>query len=322
MKERICTIWSKDEQYSLRLADYINSKKLLPFKVLVFTDWQALIDCESMYDMKLLIMDGDEEVPTEICCEAVVRLSENEEDGCICRYQPADRLAKVIISYMPDYVTGPKSENRKGCINSVYSPATKCFKTTLAIGLGLWSAKKERSLYINLEEFSGLDEAVFKKSGGLSQALYYFKSQGEKSIGKILACTDQIFDMDYFYPVTCPEDISELTDTEMVRFINAISDSGLYQSIWIDIGNTYNIPWNIMELSDRVLVPEPLDYVGRKKVSQMENYLVSSGRTNLLSRIEKINIPYDSSAAGYEINPEWILKPENRTVYNRILGEV
>lgn len=321
MRERICSIWSEDEEYAVRLADYINGKKLLPFKVMVFTDVKSLQENKHLYDIKLLIVDGDAPWAEAFGCDTFVKLSEEGTEGAVSRYQPADRLAKEIISYMDGYTVRNSKENKNVSINCIYSPATKCFKTTLAMGLALWSAKKERSLYVNIEEFAGLDESVFNSKGGLSQALYHFKAIGPRSIGKILSCTQQLFGMDYFYPVICPEDISELTDKELMSFFNAIAESGLYESIWIDVGNSCSMPWGILENSDRILIPKPLDFVGRKKVAQFENYLVASGRTELISKVEKIDIPYDEKIVGYGIDPEWILESRKAAFFNSLLED-
>lgn len=321
MRERICSIWSEDEEYAVRLADYINGKKLLPFKVMVFTDVKSLQENKHLYDIKLLIVDGDAPWAEAFGCDTFVKLSEEGTEGAVSRYQPADRLAKEIISYMDGYTVRNSKENKNVSINCIYSPATKCFKTTLAMGLALWSAKKERSLYVNIEEFAGLDESVFDSKGGLSQALYHFKAIGPRSIGKILSCTQQLFGMDYFYPVICPEDISELTDKELMSFFNTIAESGLYESIWIDVGNSCSMPWGILENSDRILIPKPLDFVGRKKVAQFENYLVASGRTELISKVEKIDIPYDEKIVGYGIDPEWILEPRKAAFFNSLLED-
>lgn len=321
MREKICSIWSEDEEYAVRLADYINGKKLLPFNVMVYTDVESLFENRELYDIKLLIVDGETSWAQELGCETVVKLSEEGEEGSVSRYQPADRLAKEIISYMDGYTVRNFKEEKNVSINCIYSPATKCFKTTLAMGLALWSAKKERSLYINIEEFAGLDDSVFNSGGGLSQALYHFKAMGVGAIGKILSCTQQLCGMDYFYPVICPEDISELTDKELMAFVSGIAGSGLYQSIWIDVGNSCSMPWGILENADRILIPKPLDYVGRKKLSQFENYLVASGRTELISKLEKVDIPYDDKVVGYGINPEWILEPSKASFFNKLLED-
>lgn len=321
MREKICSIWSEDEDYAVRLADYINGKKLLPFNVMVFTDVQSLFENKQIYDIKLLIVDGMVTWADELGCETIVYLSETGEGDSVSRYQPADRLAKEIISYMDGYAVRNSKDEKHVNINCIYSPATKCFKTTLAVGLALWSAKKERSLYINIEEFAGLDDTVFSSKGGLSQALYHFKAMGASAIGKILSCTEQIYGMDYFYPVMCPEDIAELTEKELVNFINAISDSGLYKSIWIDVGNSCSMPWGVMENADRILIPVPLDFVGRKKLTQFENYLVASGRTELISKVEKVDIPYDEKMVGYGINPEWLLESRKASFFNSLLED-
>lgn len=321
MREKICSIWSEDEEYAVRLADYINGKKLLPFNVMVFTDEQFLFENKQVYDIKLLIVDGEATWVKEFECETIVRLSEEGDGNTVSRYQPADRLAKEIISFMDGYAVRNSKEEKNVSINCIYSPATKCFKTTLALGLALWSAKKERSLYVNIEEFAGLDEGIFNSKGGLSQALYHFKVMGASAIGKILSCTEQLYGMDYFYPVICPEDISELTDKELLSFINVLAESGLYQSIWIDVGNSCSMPWGVMENADRIMIPNPLDFVGRKKLAQFENYLVASGRTELISKIEKVDIPYDNKVVGYGIDPEWILEPGKSAFYKSLLEE-
>lgn len=324
MREKVCCIYSSDEAFAVKLADYINSRHLLPLQVLVYTRKEAMLNSVSNYETELLIADGDcEESWFKDISDTVVFLNDGYEDfeNSIARYQPADKLVKKVMAHMTGFENRPTG-NRKAELGCIYSPATKCFKTTLALSMGLWSAKMGKSLFINLEQFAGLNNILSPEAGGLSQALYYFKAQGRQGLGKIISCTDQLMGMDYFYPVTCGEDIGELDNKEFIDFLNMLVESDNYDHIWIDVGNVYGNPWRLMEICDRVFMPEPLDYIGRRKVSQMENYLAASGRGELLSRFTKVYTPYDEKISGYDISCEMLLRPEWGAYVNKLIGGV
>lgn len=326
MKEKVCCIYDENEKYALKLADYINSGHVMPYQTVVYTSKEALLKNADRYEIGLLVIDGtlQGEIIEKIEPEAVVYLSETAdtelcEDDRVCRYQPADHLVKELAAHLPGHRYRECDSANRTMVGCIYSSAAKCFKTTLSLGLAMWSAVKGKSLYINLEQFAGLSNLLSPKEGGLSAALYYFKSGGRNSLGKIISCTSQIEEFDYFYPVTCAEDISELDEKEFADFLNMIIDSGIYRYIWIDAGCAYKNIWKLLEISDRVLMPEPLDILSQKKVTEMENYLASSGRNELLGKIEKVSISYDESAAGNEITFDHLRKNEMKRMVKQIL---
>ena len=310
MREKVGCIYSSDETFAVKLAEYINSRHLLSLQVIVYTQKEAALKSVEHYETEILIADVQEELEWfKDITDTIVYLNNGYEDteNSIAKYQSADKLVKKIMARMTGFrtcATGDK-RTRIGCI---YSPASKCFKTTLALSLGLWSAKEGKSLFINLEQFAGLNNVLSSAAGGLSQALYHYKVAGRQGLGKIIACTDELCGMEYFYPVTCAEDLAELENKEFIDFLSLIIESNRYEYIWIDVGNVYANPWKLMEVCDEIIVPNPLDYVGRRKVSQMENYLVASGRAELLSKFRKVELSYNETFAGYDINCEMLLR--------------
>ena len=315
MKEKICCIYDDNEKYALKLSEYINSHHALPVKALVYTSKEALKKCAEKYDIELFVVSGalaKEEI-LKINAVTVVVLYDSKSGmdsdlNYVCKYQPADHLVKEIMSYMSGFTKRDEISKNTTQVCCVYSPATKCFKTTITLGLALYSASRGRSLYLSLEQFSGLSKLLSSKEGGLSEALYCFKSGGVNSVGKVISCTGQISGMDYFYPVTCAEDISEMHEKEFLEFLSMITNSGVYNYIWIDVGCVYNSPWRLMEISDRVIMPKAIDYMGSNKIAEMENYLMVSGREELLAKIEKTDVEYDESVAGYDITIELLKK--------------
>lgn len=315
MKEKICCIYDDNEKYALKLAEYVNSHHIMPFKAQVYTSKDALRKCVERYNIELLVVSGalaKEEI-LGIKAGIVVVLSDAKTEydndfNYVSKYQPADHLVKEIMSYMSGFAKRNEMNTNMTQVCCVYSPATKCFKTTITLGLALYSATRGRSLYLSLEQFSGLSKILSSKEGGLSEALYCFKLGGTDSIGKVISCTGQLSGMDYFYPVTCAEDISEMQEKEFLEFLNMIINSGIYRYIWIDVGCVYNSPWRLMEISDRVIMPKAFDYMGMNKIAEMENYLIVSGREELLAKIEKTDVEYDESVAGYDISIELLQK--------------
>ena len=322
MKERIYCIYDNSEQYALRLADYINRRHLMPGQVVVYTSEDALIRDADKYEVEVLMLVNrvSSQILQSINAQTVVYLTDEYTEGnYVNPYQSANHLVKEVMSYMSGIGVSRNTVNKKGMINCIYSPAGKCFKTTIALMLALWSSHKGRSLYINLEQFAGLGNILSDREGGLSEALYQYRASGRAAVGRIISCTGQLQGMDYFYPVTCAEDISELQEKDFMEFINLIIEAGIYDFIWIDIGTVYSRPWRMMEICDRIFLPNAQDYVGLQKVREMENYLVASGRSELLSRIEKLSIQFDEECWNKEISLEYINNSKNRVIADKIL---
>lgn len=307
MKEKVCCILDPDENYAVRLTDYINERGALPYQALAFTSAKALEDCRDKYEIKLLLAGGEEAVDT-VSSEAYIRLvedNENIEANEVYRYQSADRIIKDIISHISGF-SRKRSDNRKTKILSVYSPATKCFKTTLSLGIAAEAARVGRTLFISFEQFAGLGNLLSGARGGLSDALYYYKIGKEAASGKILSCTDSVMGFDFLAPALCGDDIAGQNDEETVDFIYTLAEHGDYAYIVADAGCVFNRPQKLLEVSGKIIIPEPLDHMGRKKVSEFENYLLLSGRNEIEQNIFKIKVSYDEALAGYEITAETV----------------
>lgn len=323
MKEKVCCILDSDENYAVRLTDYINEHKALPYRALAFTSAGALEACRDKYEIKLLLAGGDETVDLELVSpEVYISLSEEEgniEDNQVYRYQSAERIIKDLISHISGF-SRRYSQKRAAEILSVYSPATKCFKTTLALGIAAEAAKSGRTLFISFEQFAGLGSLLPCVRGGLSDALYYYKAGKSAAFGKILSCTDSVMGFDFLAPAVCADDVAEQDDGETVDFVRLLAENGDYSRIIADVGCVFNRPWGLLEASEKVIMPTPLDYMGRKKAAEFENYLLLSGRNEVERNIFRIDVPYDELLAGYEITAETVQSAGIRKASERCLN--
>lgn len=323
MKEKICCFLDNDEQYVLRLTEYINSHHALVYQAMAFTSLQAFSEAADNYDIELLVVSdsyGGKDFLQDMECKSFVILSDNTLDGCINRYQPVEDIIKDLIAHMNNYGSILKNDTDEAKIISVYSPATKCFKTTTAIAAAIACGRKGRTLFVNLEQFAGLGNILKNSRGGLSEAVYDYRAGGDSAYGKIIACTESIPGFDYLAPVSCADDIADLDDAELTELLVLLAVKGNYRYIVTDLGCVFNRPWKLLECSDMILVPEPLDYMGSRKLADFEKYLLMSGRSGVADRLVKMKIPYIDSIAGYEISIENASRDEIQQAVGRCLN--
>lgn len=323
MKEKVCCILDSDESYVIRLTDYINERGALPYQALAFTSAGALEACCDKYDIKLLLAGRGGEVDTAVVNPEVyisfTEDSENIQDNQVYRYQSAERIIKDLVSHISGFSRKSAGKCDAGIL-SVYSPATKCFKTTLALGIAAEAAKRGRTLFISFEQFAGLGKLLSNARGGLSDALYYYKAGKSAAFGKILSCTDSVMGFDFLAPAVCADDISEQSAGETVDFVRLLAEHGDYSFVIADVGCIFNKPWELLEASEKIIMPTPLDYMGRKKAAEFENYLMLSGQSEVGRNIFRIDVPYDEALAGYEITAETVLSGSIRKAAERCIN--
>ncbi len=324
MKEKVCCILDSDEKYAVRLTDYINGQRALPYPAMAFTSAEALEGCCDKYDIKLLLDGGcgDERLKEAVSPEVYIRLSGDSrglEADQVYRYQSADRIVKELMSHISGF---SRKYPGKGAarIISVYSPATKCFKTTLALGIAAAAAREGRALFISFEQFSGLGKLLPNARGGLSDALYYYKTGGDGAFGKVMSCTDRTMGFDFLAPAVCADDIAELDGGEIAGFVLMLAEHGDYAYIVADVGCVFNKPWQLLEAGERVVMPQPLDYMGRRKTAEFESYLLLGGHSGLEEKLFKTEVAYDELLAGYEITAESVQSAEIQRAAGRCLN--
>lgn len=124
--ESVCFILDENENYAVRLTDYINSRQALAYPVMAFTSYDAVKECSDRYKIKILIsgIELDETKVNDTGAEIFIQLSDNKEinvENSVCKYQAADNLIKDIVSHIDDYVVPVRSNKAK--ITGIYSPA-------------------------------------------------------------------------------------------------------------------------------------------------------------------------------------------------------
>ena len=220
---------------------------------------------------------------------------EGEADACVAKFQAGDELVRDVL-YM---YNGQLLSERRGMENNncklvcVYSPNGYCGKTTLAMSLAHIKGEKRRTLYLNLEEFSGVEFP--EGSGNLSDALYYHRTLGASAGAKLLSVVEPANGFDYIAPAVCAKDIAQTDAEELIAFIDNVALAGEYELIVVDIGCLVKEPWKLLERSDLILCPSPDSRHRKRRLEEFEKYMYMAEYNSVIDKLKKVDIIYDNA---------------------------
>lgn len=320
-----CIIFDTDEQYGKRLMCAISRHKNLPFGVQLFTRADEM-------EIYLEHHTADMMVVSETCCEygaekpcekqakKMLVLTEEQKTAGenksgntaevreIYKYQPADSILREIIQFL-----GGKEQKQEDVeLIGVYSPVYEPLRSAFALSLTQVMAESGRTLYCNLEAFSGLEEVLAAQDReNLSDMIYYYRNAGAEVTEQMKQMIVSLPGFDYIAPVEFAQDISSMQTQELTEFFLKIAKECGYQKVVLEISSAVASQWKMIFACSSVYMPVRQDYISVRKVQAFEKYLLMAGMEHLWNRIEKVELPqnnlqfnaaYIGSREGEEMN--------------------
>lgn len=280
----------------------------MPYELMVFSSLQSIKDYFASREAHVLITNDDRviELSRDWNVTKIIKLSEERIlDGLeqsmefhpIFKYQSTELIVKEMLAYCEQnyYACQCNAYNAlQGKIIAVYSPIGRCGKTLFSLALAESLAQKGRVLYINLEEYTGINGVLDMTAGvGLSEIMYLYR-RASNSIGqRIRDIVVNKYSFDYIPPVSCPDDVVDVLAEEWSTFLEYIAGSMGYDYIVVDLGNLVSKPWNMFGCFDVIFMPELSTSVAQGKIHDFYNNLCNMGRQSLEEKIVRIEIPYD-----------------------------
>ena len=299
---RTCAIYDNNENYARRLMHAMSMKANQQFNIELFTQKDAfekylrdgsptvaMVSESGFYDGISDLYDGSLVVLTEE--------PENETDAkrfgsnatAVYRYQPMDRIYRELMEHSD---LQPKKRLDTFDVIGIYSPVNVMPKTEFALNIAKVLSEKYKVLYINFEEFSGLDEILVSTDDiTLSDALYYYRQQRDNAAEKIMGTIRSVDGIDYIAPVMCAEDISYVESEQLVSFVECVGKNKGYEVIILDLSSAVKQPWRLMECCSTIYMPVRNDYLSERKILEFETYFYGIGMSKMLDRIEKVRLP-------------------------------
>jgi cellulose biosynthesis protein BcsQ len=208
-----------------------------------------------------MLYDASEIVPEECRGYASVK-----------RYQRISSIYKKIMELYADvcqnYSVGG---NGKTKLVAVYSPIGGSGKTTISCALANYlSMKGYKTIYVNMEEMAS-DGCYFPQTSdkNMSDLLSYIGGNtnfGVKLQGIQQTKKENLFYLNHF---RSPNDIYEITDSEIEDFFAQISNTGLYDFVIIDMGVYLDHKAiKLFECVEKIVVVDKDDAFGRVKMAR------------------------------------------------------
>ena len=301
-KGNVCVIYDSDERYAKRLMGIINDSKDIPYKARIFTrkeefnkyivdnDTDVLMVNEECYTYEVQKKSDSNVI---VLCEEeseAKKINDKKRDGHtgVCKYQPAYQILGAI-SKKGVSVKDTKTYDGFKCIG-VYS-FNSSLRVMLALVMSAAFSKKGKTLFINLDEFSGLEQIMScDGTRNLSDALYMFKQAGMRYTDNISQCICGTDMFDYIPAVVCADDISYAGDKVLGQFIDAVAHKGQYEYIIINISEGIQRPWKFMEKCEVTYVADSGDYIERCRFNNLKRYLIENDLEYVADSIMRINL--------------------------------
>lgn len=175
--------------------------------------------------------------------------------------------------------------NTRGELIGVYSPVHRIGKTRFAMELGREMAKKEPVLYLNLEEYAGGSYYFPDQTGQTLADLLYYSRQEKGNLGlRISTMAGQDEALDYILPMPCVQDLQGVSGEDWLRLFEQIRENCIYQKVILDLGDSVNGLFQILEACHTVYTPYIEDEVARAKLNQYAENLRKTGKEKVLEK--------------------------------------
>ena len=332
LKKEKLPICDHDQYYLEHLTDYLNRQTDFPYTAVPFTRADALEDFLAREKPGFMVLDeafvsqvpdperetSDVENAGGQCVR--ILLCEEEGDG-ICRYQSCEELKRCLLEACRQHrnkgigrhVQGghlegealPGAEQLSGCsMCGVYSPVNRCGKTIFAITLGMVLAEHKRTLYVNLENYHGLD--AFTGDTGhcdLSDLIYQYRTGGVDGLRRTLPHAMTAWgNLDCVNPAIAAYDLNEVSAQEWQTLFGEMILSEDYQALVLDIGGQIREVFSILPQCTHLYVPALSDRISQAKLGQFEENLNAMQMEEVARKMRKIVVPKlrsDSELSGF-----------------------
>lgn len=210
--------------------------------------------------------------------DKIAETQTEQKADIIYKYQPAEAIVKEFLQvckFANSKTAGNLTKQVK--LYGVYSPVSRCGKTSLALTMGILMAEEKHTLYVSLEEWPGFERILGAYQGMDISDLIYYSRQGKQNLGMYLNGMLQVVKkLMILPPVKRAPDIQELTQEEFLEFLQELIQTGEFDAIIIDFGNQIRQVLASMEQLEKLYMPTLKDSISRAKQEEFLSFIENS----------------------------------------------
>ena len=301
--KKIMAVVTAEPVYSERFSDYVNGSGAFLLRAKPFPTPEAVFEYQKDH--------GTGSVPIMICDEMllagggdpgpsgtqILLLSETGRGGTLRKYQSGQALLSGILNACADrgLSFASPSSGRELKIYAVRGIGCPLGRLRFSLALSRMLSRRQKTVYLDLREFSGLRCLTGKISErGLSTAIYYLK-QGKLDGGRLMGLLEEFGGISYLPPVTSAEDVEMMDGNDMERLFGMFSEETSVGCIVAELPDSPSVSLEMMERSEKIFFVHTDDPAEKEAVSVFREMLGNAGREDLLEKIIVTDIAGEST---------------------------
>jgi len=297
----ILAICDVEEEYALKLTNYINLKEGFPFQVRRFSRIENLVNFTQQQVVEAVLVSeeymnilADKGTVGTVIMLSKEHIDVNREALKVYKYQSGEKIIKAILQILAKDAkdNGHITRTVQMKVIGLYSPVKRCLQTTFGLTLGQILGKKAKVLYINLEGFSGLNvmlQRSFQKD--LSELLYYLQN-GKQGISYILSSmVDSVNGLDILPPMLCQMDLISIEAKEWLNLFYEIERYSEYEYLILDLSDSVQGLFEILRQCTIIYTMTESDGFAMAKIDQYEQMLKQCQYDDVLRKTNKCEFP-------------------------------
>lgn len=302
MVKKFLAICDKEETYLKHMTDYLERKNMQPFIIRAFTDTRQLEKFVENHEAELLLIaeNAYKEEIRKLPIKHVLILNESgnqvgQDVENINKYQSSEKVYQAVMNKYMEGKDGTvqriNAGNRMKIIGN-YSPVGRCMQTTFALSMGQLLAKKNKTLYLNFESYSGFAYLLNKNfSMDITDVLYYFNCEKEKLVYRLENMIQNINGLDYIPPVLSYQDLEEINGQNWIELFREIEKVSEYEYLILDLSDQMKGLFDVLRECFRVFTITREDGFAAAKIHQYEKVMQMMHYEDIAIKTKKWVLP-------------------------------
>ena len=302
MNNACIAIYDDEIHYAFHLMEYLCRSGRIPYEVRVFTGAEKLLHFQRTGRIRALIVAESEYAGAVADADfpGVLILNESDRflgDGVpnISKYRSTDDILTCLLQRcLPEVKEEARATRHQGPLHilGVYTPLRRCLQTTFALTMGQLLAAKAPTLYLNFEEYSGLEGMLGRSfRGSVSDLLYYNECAREKVAGELGGMVETLGDLHFLPTMRSYIELRAIRGDQWVRLFETIGEVTEYAYLLLDLTEAVEGLADILRVCEKVYMIEREDPFSRAKLLQYEALLEALHCEDVYARTMHVRLP-------------------------------
>ena len=302
MSENVIAICDSERSYAERLVEYLRRQLPQNYEMEMYTSAERLLSLCNPERVALLIA-AEKEFCREMREAGFSRILVLNETGaypgkditCCSKYQSIAEIVAVIrrmCSMGESSVPGAMRHTGPMHIIGVYTPISRCLQTTFSITMGQLLARRGKVLYLNFENYSGLDRMLGRTfHGTVADLLFFNEVAREKLAGQLQGMVENIGGLEFLPPMKSFIELRTIQGSQWLDLFRTIEQVTEYEYLILDLSEQTDGLFQILRECEQIFTIEREDSVSQAKMLGYEAILRESGWEDLAAKTKRWQFP-------------------------------